>query len=83
MRGDLGGSLTEEPDNESGEVPPMRGDLGGSLTEEQVAGIHYEIWKLTNDASHRDKAMEMYRALYEKTPKYEYKMRMEEMSAGD
>jgi hypothetical protein len=49
------------------------------MTIDQLATIHYEIWKLAGDASHRDKAMEMYRTLYEKTPAYEYKKRMEEM----
>ncbi len=66
----------------TGKVPLNKGDLGG-FSSEQIAVIHYELWKLTDDASHRDKAMEMYRALYEKTPNYEYKKRMEELSASD
>ncbi len=64
-------------------VAEMRGLVEEFTDDGQVAAIHYEIWKLTDDASHRDKAMEMYRALYETTPKYEYKKRMDEMSAGD
>ncbi len=59
-------------------------ELEAILTEyegdkEKVAKILYELWKLTGDISNRNKAKEMYQALYEKTPKYEYKKRIEEI----
>ena len=48
--------------------------------DEQISAIRYELWRLTGDDTHRVKAVEMYRAEYEKTPNYEFKQRMEEMS---
>ena len=60
--------------------------------QEQIATLHYELWRMLNQMSstseaggiftlenHRQAALELYQQLYEKTPKYEYKKRIEEL----
>jgi hypothetical protein len=61
--------------------------------DEQTAELHYELWKMLDAQTskvlktfevstaedHRQKALELYQQLYEKTPKFEYKKRIEEL----
>lgn len=48
--------------------------------ENQIAILQYEIWKMNQKEDHRQKALEFYQKLYEKTPKFEYKKRIEELT---
>jgi len=57
----------------------LLGMLSESKDDEQIATIHYELWKMTSKKEHSEKAIELYKQLYEKTPKYEFKKRIEEM----
>jgi adenylate cyclase len=51
--------------------------------EKEQATVHYEIWRLEkNLESHRKKATQLYRALYQKIPNIEYMQRFEELT-GD
>jgi tetratricopeptide (TPR) repeat protein len=60
--------------------------------DDQIATLHYELWKMVRQTSkvfktfevftaedHRKKALEVYQQLYEKTPKFEYKKRIEKL----
>lgn len=42
--------------------------------------IHYEIWKISNHNDHLEKALDLYQKLYQKTSKYDYKQKIEELS---
>jgi tetratricopeptide (TPR) repeat protein len=69
--------------------------LAEATDESQKATLHYELWKMCRGEScarpmagtrpaattdeHRQKALELYQKLYEKTPKVEYKQRIEEL----
>ncbi|MGE3800806.1 MAG: tetratricopeptide repeat protein, partial [Candidatus Kapaibacterium sp.] len=47
----------------------------------QRAEVHYRLWKLnTEDIDHHAEAFRLYQSLLEKTPKYEYQTRIEELS---
>jgi predicted ATPase/class 3 adenylate cyclase len=49
-------------------------------TEREEAAVHYELSKVAdNPKPHRDRACELYRTLYSRTPQYVYKKRYEEM----
>lgn len=45
------------------------------------AAIHFYFSKLENGISHRQKALELYKKLFEKTPMFLYKLRIESLSA--
>ena len=55
--------------------------------EKEAAALNYELWKMKRlvtghdgmIAEHREKALILYRKLYEKTPNIEYKERAEEL----
>jgi len=47
---------------------------------EQVAALHYEIWKLNGREEHRIQALDLYQKLFAKTPMIEYMKRTEELS---
>jgi len=47
--------------------------------EAEIAGLHYELWKMTGKENHRQTALERYRTLHKQTPKFEYKKRIEEL----
>jgi class 3 adenylate cyclase/predicted ATPase len=51
------------------------------LTPELMAKIDYEIWKLTHDEKYKIQAISKFNQLIETSPKYIYKMRLEEMGA--
>ncbi len=51
-----------------------------SLEDEQTAKLNYELWKLTNNIKFRLKAREIYKKLFEKAPKQEYKKRIVQLN---
>lgn len=49
-------------------------------TEREEAAVHFELRKVAeNPVPHHLKALSLYRSLYERTPQYLYKVRMEEL----
>jgi hypothetical protein len=62
----------------------------------KTAELHYELWKMldaqtskvsetfevSTTEDHRQNALELYQNLYEKTPMFEYKKRIEELKQG-
>ncbi|OQY27980.1 MAG: hypothetical protein B6244_08530 [Candidatus Cloacimonetes bacterium 4572_55] len=66
----------------------LTGMLAQTQDKYEFVTLHNELWQMykqrdqTGQAQeHRRKALELYRKLYEKTPKYEYKQRIEELQA--
>lgn len=53
--------------------------LDQPLTDEQKAGLFYDLYKITENNSCRIKAMELYQALFLKTPVLEYREKAEEL----
>ncbi len=51
--------------------------------DDEIATIHYELWKMTGEQSHKDIATDKLKELYEKTPNYAYKKCIDEMSATE
>ena len=62
--------------------------------QEQAAALNYELWQMltqmsptskvddiSNTATHRQAALELYQKLYEKTPKFGYKKRIKELES--
>lgn len=49
--------------------------------EGEIAVINYELWKLTGDRKFSKEAIDIYSILYQKTPKFDYKKRIEEMKS--
>ena len=45
----------------------------------EIATLHYELWKMTQEDEHRQTAFNFYQTLYAITPNIEYKTRMEEL----
>ncbi len=43
--------------------------------------LYHELWHMTHDPVHRDMAIALYQELIAKTPKYEYKKRLEELQS--
>ena len=52
------------------------------LIDEQKAGLFYDLYKITGNNSYRIKALELYQALFLKTPVLEYREKAEEMGQG-
>lgn len=53
--------------------------LSETSGEEQTATLHYELWKMTQHSGNKEKALQIYQNLYEKTPNVEYRKRIEEL----
>ena len=52
-----------------------------SVTDEvMLASLRYELWKMTEQEDHRQNALEGYQKLYTKTPRFDYKKRIEELN---
>jgi hypothetical protein len=50
----------------------------------QRAALHYWLWKLNaTDADHRAEALRLYQSLWEKTPKHNYRKRIDELHAAE
>ena len=47
-----------------------------NLVQEQKATIHYEVWKMTGNRENRHEAIILYQQLLQKTPKQDYKDRL-------
>ncbi|MCP4397146.1 MAG: tetratricopeptide repeat protein, partial [bacterium] len=45
----------------------------------EIATLHYEIWKMTDNEKHRRAALNLYQGLYTTTPNINYKTRIEKM----
>lgn len=49
-------------------------------TEREQAGVHYELRRIAaNPEAHRQRALELYRALYQRTPQHLFKARIAEL----
>jgi len=58
----------------------MRGMLNDEkYNDEQRAEINFEIWKIDQDPEAKQKALEIYKKLYLRTPEFEFKEKIEEM----
>ena len=47
--------------------------------ESQIADINFELFKLAGYKKYKNRAVEIYRKLYEKTPKIDYKNKIDEL----
>lgn len=73
-------------------IEPLEQMLAETDDPAQQAKLHYELWQIAADfpqledlenlkpEEHRRAALKLYQKLYEKTPKFEYKKRIEELS---
>ncbi len=54
--------------------------LKKSIDEEELSAyISYELWRINGREYYRNRAMEIYRRLYDKKPAYEYRARIKEL----
>ncbi|MEZ4919350.1 MAG: tetratricopeptide repeat protein [Saprospiraceae bacterium] len=52
-------------------------------SEREEAAIHYELWRLDHaNEANRKRALELYNALFERTPQHMYRIRLEALQAG-
>ena len=71
--------------NPSGALRQLQAMLTDTTEEKKKATLHYELFQLCTEneefgidtEKHRQTALELYQKLYEKTPKFEYKNRIE------
>lgn len=47
--------------------------------DEELAALHYELWKMTRRENNRETALKFYQLLYKNTPQIDYKTRIEDM----
>lgn len=57
----------------------LSGMLIQTEDEAMIARLHYELWKMNGQEEHRQVALELYRMLYKKISRFEYKKRIEEL----
>ena len=64
--------------------------LAKTENKEHQATLHYELWQMHNQLgntqeadSHRKEALKLYKALFAKKPKYEFKKRLEELEGAN
>ncbi len=80
----------EAADGDHGTAEQRLGELLKQAEDnEQRAELHYWLWRLGDRrqdvggrGEHGGEALRLYRALFEKAPKYEYKQRIEELQAA-
>jgi class 3 adenylate cyclase/tetratricopeptide (TPR) repeat protein len=48
----------------------------------EQADLHYELWKMTDAEAHRAQALALYQTLLQRTPKFEWRQRAEELQVG-
>ncbi len=83
-------SLAEnEPDRKKA-IDELKSMFPETKNDENHADLHYELWRmhkqLSNNKdsdSHRDEAVRLYKTIYTKKPKYEFKKRIEELEAEE
>ena len=58
----------------------LREILTQATDDRQRAELHYWLWKLdATDADHRSEALRLYESLFEKTPKHECRLRLQQL----
>ncbi len=66
-----------------GAMTALRGLVGERGDDAQRAELHYRLWKLSaTDADHRLEAEQLYAALFERIPKHDYRVKLEELRAA-
>ncbi|MDQ3022146.1 MAG: hypothetical protein M3R36_16470 [Bacteroidota bacterium] len=63
-------------------INELRMMLNDFKEDYQLAELNYEIFKLDNTTENKMQAFEIYSKLYEKTPKADFKKRIEELKAS-
>lgn len=59
----------------------LKGLLEGNDDETEIADIEFQLWKVTGEEEHRMEALALFPKLYEKTPKIEFKEKIDELNA--
>ena len=77
----LGGKIALKTGNKEEAIRVFKSlfDLHPSRQEE--ATIHAELSEIVEGAEHREKALALFRKLYEETPMYAYKLKIDELSS--
>ncbi|MEK7256369.1 MAG: tetratricopeptide repeat protein, partial [Bacteroidota bacterium] len=57
----------------------LDGLLQRKLGKREEASVHFKLSKIEEGAGHREKALALYRELFEETPMFVFKVRMEEL----
>jgi tetratricopeptide (TPR) repeat protein len=61
--------------------------LSELLAQTQASGeqadLHYELWHMAGTEAHRAQALALYQALLQRTPKFEWKQRVEELQVAN
>jgi hypothetical protein len=55
----------------------LRAMLAATKDEVERAALHYELWEVSQDASHAQQADQLYDALYARTPNIQYRNRLD------
>ena len=74
----LKNKLISVQDKESG-ILSLESMLNDYKEESQIADINFELFKLAGYKKYKNRAVEIYRKLYEKTPKIDYKNKIDEL----
>jgi tetratricopeptide (TPR) repeat protein len=53
--------------------------LDGTTNEEQIADLHYWLWKIGEESNHKCEALDRYESLWERIQKFEFRKRIAEL----
>lgn len=79
-------SVTRDDERNPGDIRATEGYytleqmLEETSSPSEQAELNYQLWKLSGDSVHHDAALELYEALSEKAPRFEYKKRIDELT---
>ncbi len=63
-------------------IKTLEGLLSEQPSKKEEAAIYFELGKLKPESSFSEKALNLYRSLYEATPEFVYQLRIEELKHG-
>ena len=66
--------------HETTAIKQLKSLLSESQEASDIADLKYELFRMTGENHFKTTALEEYQKLYEQTPKFEYKKRIEELT---
>ena len=72
--------------HQNGDITQLNDDMYNIIKKkipnnEYKASIYYELWKINKSKESQTSAIELYQILYDDTPKYIFKSRLEELES--
>jgi tetratricopeptide (TPR) repeat protein len=60
-------------------IKKLQAMLSGTKDEEQIADLHYWLWKIASENNHKAEALSRYESLWTRIPKFEFAKRIAEL----